>query len=75
MVAHTAQRLFGIGGVPPGDNARAYIWEKRLHPVMRDGRGPKACAKRWSTTSAWSRTASEARPAQGRLLAGRWRDG
>src|SRR3954451_2987431 len=34
MVAHTAQRLLGIGGVPPGDNARAYIWEKRLHPVM-----------------------------------------
>src|SRR5690349_190665 len=34
MVAHRAQRVFGIGGVPPGDNARAYVWERRLHPVM-----------------------------------------
>jgi len=34
MVAHAAKGLLGIGGVPPGDNARAYIWEKRLHPVM-----------------------------------------
>src|SRR4051812_31443012 len=34
MVAHVAQGLLGIGGVPPGDNARAYIWEKRLHSVM-----------------------------------------
>ena len=34
MVAHAAKGQLGIGGVPPGDNARAYIWEKRLHPVM-----------------------------------------
>lgn len=25
---------FGMGGVPPGDNERAYVWERRLHLVM-----------------------------------------
>jgi voltage-gated potassium channel len=34
MVARVAKRLLGMSGVPPGDNARAYLWEKRLHPVM-----------------------------------------
>lgn len=27
-------RMLGIGGVPPGDNPRAYVWERRLHRVM-----------------------------------------
>ncbi len=26
--------LAGMGGVPPHDNARAYLWERRLHGVM-----------------------------------------
>lgn len=26
--------LAGVGGVPAHDNARAYLWERRLHPVM-----------------------------------------
>jgi len=28
------RRVLGIGGVPPGDNARTYAWERRLHAVM-----------------------------------------
>lgn len=28
------RRLFGMGGVPPHDNPRAYVWERRLHWVM-----------------------------------------
>jgi voltage-gated potassium channel len=34
VVSHVVTRLLGIGGVPPGDNPRAYLWEKRLHWVM-----------------------------------------
>jgi voltage-gated potassium channel len=26
--------LAGVGGVPAHDNPRAYLWERRLHPVM-----------------------------------------
>lgn len=26
--------LVGMGGVPPGDDERAYLWERRLHLVM-----------------------------------------
>lgn len=28
------RRFFGMGGVPPRDNPRAYVWERRLHWVM-----------------------------------------
>ncbi len=28
------RRWFGMGGVPPHDNPRAYVWEHRLHWVM-----------------------------------------
>ena len=34
MVAPAVKRILGTGGVPPGDNARAYVWERRLHPAM-----------------------------------------
>ena len=34
MVSHVAKRLLGVGGVPPGDSPRAYLWERRLHGVM-----------------------------------------
>jgi len=34
VVTHAMRRLLGIGGVPPGDHARAYAWERRLHGVM-----------------------------------------
>lgn len=34
MVSHVAKRLLGVGGVPPGESARAYAWEKRLHALM-----------------------------------------
>jgi voltage-gated potassium channel len=34
VITRVAKRLLGVGGVPPGDNARAYTWEKRLHGVM-----------------------------------------
>src|SRR5690349_10781731 len=34
MVSHVAKRLLGVGGVPPGENTRAYQWEKRLHALM-----------------------------------------
>ena len=34
MVSHVARRLLGVGGVPPGDNERAYAWERRLHALM-----------------------------------------
>lgn len=28
------RRLLGMGGVPPHDNPRAYVWERRLHWIM-----------------------------------------
>ena len=28
------RRVLGMGGVPPHDNPRAYLWERRLHWVM-----------------------------------------
>ena len=34
MVPSLVMRLLGVGGVPPGENQRAYVWEKRLHGVM-----------------------------------------
>jgi voltage-gated potassium channel len=34
VITRVPKGLLGIGGVPPGDNARAYTWEKRLHGVM-----------------------------------------
>jgi len=34
MVSSFVMRLLGVGGVPPGENPRAYVWEKRLHGVM-----------------------------------------
>jgi voltage-gated potassium channel len=34
VVSLVTKRLLGMGGVPPGDNPRAYAWEKRLHWVM-----------------------------------------
>jgi len=34
VVAHVARHLLGIAGVPPGEEPRAYAWEKRLHAVM-----------------------------------------
>ncbi|HTS54211.1 MAG TPA: ion channel [Burkholderiales bacterium] len=34
MATHILRRVLGMGGVPPGDNARAHSWERRLHGVM-----------------------------------------
>ena len=34
MAAHVLRRILGMGGVPPGDNARTHQWERRLHGVM-----------------------------------------
>jgi voltage-gated potassium channel len=34
MIAPMVLRLLGIAGVPPGDNDRTYLWERRLHGVM-----------------------------------------
>jgi voltage-gated potassium channel len=34
VIARATKGLLGIGGVPPGDNPRAYTWEQRLHGVM-----------------------------------------
>jgi len=34
MATHIVRRILGIGGVPPGDNPRTYLWERRLHRVM-----------------------------------------
>ena len=34
MVTHAVRRILGMGGPPPGDNARAHLWERRLHGVM-----------------------------------------
>ena len=34
MATHAVRRVLGMGGPPSGDNARAYLWERRLHGVM-----------------------------------------
>jgi voltage-gated potassium channel len=34
VVSHVAKRLLGVGGVPPGESAHAYAWERRLHALM-----------------------------------------
>jgi voltage-gated potassium channel len=34
VITRITSGLLGIGGVPPGDNARAYAREKRLHGVL-----------------------------------------
>ena len=34
MATHAVRRILGMGGPPPGDNARAQLWEHRLHGVM-----------------------------------------
>lgn len=33
-MAMDLRRWFGMGGVPPHDNPRAYVWEHRLHWIM-----------------------------------------
>jgi len=34
MVVHKIRRMIGMAGVAAGDSARAFAWERRLHPVM-----------------------------------------